>query len=339
MHRAFTEADRAMIEAVDAATRYQLDQDGIRPRSADGLAGILWAPLLHADFAHLIANVIPGAVLGFLLLMAGRFLVVTAVVWVVSGFGVWLTAPAGSVTIGASGIVFGWLAYLLVRGLFNRDVWQVLGGVVLCAFATGLYVGAQFGPGPRDGLMTGLAHRTRFSVRAIRTTIEVAVVVAGWLLGGVVGVGTVVFALWNAEEGGAEVMGSKVYVQEAKASGLDIALYLNFDSACYDPDGSMVLDIMFEESTRCVAGLMSESNQLYKIGLKLTYNVHTCGSDHRAFWAEGYPAVMTHQPEHGPAHTANDTVDQVSTLFAKRNGQLGMSAMAHLAGVHAMADE
>lgn len=150
---------------------------------------------------------------------------------------------------------------------------------------------------------------------------------------------TVVFALWNAEEGGAEVMGSNVYVQEAKASGLDIALYLNFDSACYDPDGSMVLDVIFEESARCVTGLMTKSNQLYKIGLKLTYNVHTCGSDHRAFWAEGYPAVMTHQPEHGPAHTANDTVDQVSTLFAKRNGQLGMSAMAHLAGVHAMADE
>lgn len=68
-------------------------------------------------------------------------------------------------------------------------------GIVLNGLATALYIGAQLGPGPRDGLMTGLAHRTRFSVRAIRTTLEVAVVLAGWLLGGVVGVGTVVFAL------------------------------------------------------------------------------------------------------------------------------------------------
>lgn len=149
---------------------------------------------------------------------------------------------------------------------------------------------------------------------------------------------TLVFALWNAEEGGTDVMGSSVYAQEARESGMDIALYLNFDSACYDPGGSMVLDIMFKESTRSVASLMAESNRLYDIGLKLTYNVHTCGSDHRAFWAEGYPAVMTHQPEHGPAHTASDTADQVSTLFAKRNGQLGMAALAHLAGVRAPAD-
>lgn len=149
---------------------------------------------------------------------------------------------------------------------------------------------------------------------------------------------TLVFALWNAEEGGTDVMGSSVYAQEARESGMDIALYLNFDSACYDPSGSMVLDIMFKESTRSVASLMAESNRLYDIGLKLTYNVHTCGSDHRAFWAEGYPAVMTHQPEHGPAHTASDTADQVSTLFAKRNGQLGMAALAHLAGVRAPVD-
>jgi len=149
---------------------------------------------------------------------------------------------------------------------------------------------------------------------------------------------TLVFALWNAEEGGMDMMGSSVYAKEAKEKGLDIAMYLNFDSACYDLGGSMVLDIMFKESTRCVASLMADSNRLYDIGLKLTYNVHTCGSDHRAFWAEGYPAIMTHQPDHGPAHTASDTADQVSTLFAKRNGQLGMAALAHLAGVRAPVD-
>lgn len=142
------------IEAVDVGMNGRLDQYGIVPRRISGLDGILWAPFLHADFAHLIANVIPGVVLGFLLLMSGRFLGVTAVVWVVSGFGVWLTAPAGSVTIGASGIVFGWLAYLLVRGLFNRNVWQVLGGVVLLA----VYGGILWGVLPQGGSMSWQGH-------------------------------------------------------------------------------------------------------------------------------------------------------------------------------------
>ena len=71
----------------------------------------------------------------------------------------------------------------------------MIAGVLVCAFATGLYIGAQLGPGPRDGLMTGLARRTGWSIRAVRTAIEVSVLVAGVLLGGVFGVGTVVFAL------------------------------------------------------------------------------------------------------------------------------------------------
>lgn len=71
----------------------------------------------------------------------------------------------------------------------------MLGGVVVCAFATALYIGAQLGPGPRDGLMTGLARRTGWSIRWVRTVIEVTVLVIGVLLGGTVGVGTVVFAL------------------------------------------------------------------------------------------------------------------------------------------------
>lgn len=71
----------------------------------------------------------------------------------------------------------------------------MLGGVLLCAFATALYVGAQLGPGPRDGLMTGFARRTGWSIRRVRTAIEISVLVIGLLLGGVAGLGTVVFAL------------------------------------------------------------------------------------------------------------------------------------------------
>ena len=68
-------------------------------------------------------------------------------------------------------------------------------GVVLNALATAMYIGSRFGAGPRDGLMTGLHRRTGWSIRLVRTTLEVLVVAVGWALGGTFGVGTVVFAL------------------------------------------------------------------------------------------------------------------------------------------------
>jgi len=71
----------------------------------------------------------------------------------------------------------------------------LVGGVVLNAVATGLYIGSQLGRGPRDGLMTGLVRRTGFSLRVVRTSIEVTVVALGWLLGGSLGAGTVLYAL------------------------------------------------------------------------------------------------------------------------------------------------
>lgn len=71
----------------------------------------------------------------------------------------------------------------------------LVGGVAVCALATALYVGAQLGPGPRDGLMTGLARRTGGSIQRVRTGIEMAVLAMGVALGGTAGVGTLVFAL------------------------------------------------------------------------------------------------------------------------------------------------
>lgn len=75
--------------------------------------------------------------------------------------------------------------------------WPLLtGGILLNAVATGLYIGARLGPGPRDGLMTGyVALRPGRSIRVVRTVIEVSVLAAGWLLGGTVGVGTLLYAL------------------------------------------------------------------------------------------------------------------------------------------------
>ncbi|AUA09913.1 hypothetical protein GTZ89_16605 [Streptomyces sp. SID8382] len=71
----------------------------------------------------------------------------------------------------------------------------LLFAIVLCGVATGLYISARFGPGPRDGLMTGLHQRTGWSIRLVRTGIELAVLATGFALGGSVGVGTVLFAL------------------------------------------------------------------------------------------------------------------------------------------------
>ncbi|UNK45034.1 rhomboid family intramembrane serine protease [Arthrobacter sulfonylureivorans] len=107
---------------------------GIAPRRLDGLDGVLFGPLLHADTSHLLSNTLPLLVLGFLTLLEGirRFLVVLACSWLASGLGVWLTGAG--VTIGASGLVFGLLAYLLVRGFYNRSWRQMLLAVVIFIF-------------------------------------------------------------------------------------------------------------------------------------------------------------------------------------------------------------
>lgn len=81
-----------------------------------------------------------------------------------------------------------------VSALWGRAL-MMIAGVVMVGLATGLYIGARFGPGPRDGLMTGLHRVTGQPIWVVRTTLEIVVVTLGWLLGGVFGVGTMVFAL------------------------------------------------------------------------------------------------------------------------------------------------
>ena len=116
---------------------WHLDHHGIRPRSTGGLMGILAAPFLHGDFAHLVANSIPFLVLGGIVMLGERgvFWSVTVFVVVVGGFGVWLLAPRGTVHIGASGLIFGYLGFLLSRGLFERSiVWIVIAFGLLVAY-------------------------------------------------------------------------------------------------------------------------------------------------------------------------------------------------------------
>jgi membrane associated rhomboid family serine protease len=121
-----------LIEIVDAAMSGRLDQFGIQPRTLGGLDGVLWAPLLHGGWAHLFANTLPVLLFGFLAMSSGvgQWVAVTATIWLFSGLGVWLTGAEGT-TVGASGIAFGWLAFLLVRGLFNGAFGQIVVAVVL----------------------------------------------------------------------------------------------------------------------------------------------------------------------------------------------------------------
>ena len=123
------------IELVDQLTGETLDHDGIISRQLSGLWGIVWAPFLHGGWPHLLANTIPFLVFGFLAMAGGmaQWLVVTAVIWLASGVGVWLVGPDDTSTIGASGVIFGWFAFLLVRGFFARSLRQIALAVVLFA--------------------------------------------------------------------------------------------------------------------------------------------------------------------------------------------------------------
>jgi membrane associated rhomboid family serine protease len=138
-------------ETVDLAAGGSLDAYGIEPRDADGLTGIVAAPFLHVGFGHLIANTLPFAALGATIALGGlaRVVAVTAVVALVSGLGTWLIAPAGTVHLGASGVVFGYGTYLLVRGLFNRSVVHLAVGAVVAVLFGGALVGGLV---PQDGV-------------------------------------------------------------------------------------------------------------------------------------------------------------------------------------------
>jgi membrane associated rhomboid family serine protease len=140
-----------VVEVVDQVAGGRLDSGGIEPRELDGLDGIVWAPFLHGGFDHLIGNTIPFLLLGFAIALSGvaRVILVTVIVAVVGGFGTWLVAPANTVHIGASGIVFGYAGYLIARGAFTRSARQILLGlVVLAVWGATLLQGLA----PEDGI-------------------------------------------------------------------------------------------------------------------------------------------------------------------------------------------
>jgi membrane associated rhomboid family serine protease len=125
------------LEILDTIFNHSLDAYGIIPRNIVGLRGILFAPWLHGGFPHLIANTIPFVTLGWFVMLkeTSDFWIVTAITMVVGGLGVWLLgAPA--IHIGASGLIFGYLGFLLLRGYFERS---------FVAIALSVIVGVLYG--------------------------------------------------------------------------------------------------------------------------------------------------------------------------------------------------
>ncbi len=139
-----------VAEVIDLVPGTPFDSWGIEPRQLDGLVGIPLAPFLHSGFPHLLANTLPFLILGGIIASSGigRFVRVTVIVGVVSGLGTWLLAAPGTVHIGASGLVFGYLTYLVTRGVFARNLLWLAGGAVLLL----VYGGILWGLLPRPGV-------------------------------------------------------------------------------------------------------------------------------------------------------------------------------------------
>ena len=137
-------------EVVDIPLDGRLDRFGIRPRRLDGLDGIVLSPFLHTGFGHLIANTLPFLILGGAIALGStrRFVQATLIIGLIGGVGTWLTGPANSVHIGASGLVFGYVTYLLSRGVFARKASYILGGVIVLF----VYGGVLWGVLPRPDI-------------------------------------------------------------------------------------------------------------------------------------------------------------------------------------------
>jgi membrane associated rhomboid family serine protease len=123
-----------VVEVIDAAGAH-LDSNGIHPRDPGTLPDIAFAPFLHAGWGHLIGNTIPFLVLGAAIALGGlaRVAAVTVIVVVVGGLGTWLFAGSNTNVIGASGVVFGFAAYLIARGAFSHRPLHLVAGLAVIA--------------------------------------------------------------------------------------------------------------------------------------------------------------------------------------------------------------
>lgn len=145
-----------VLELFDQSTGGWLDQYGIYPRELDGLPEIFSAPLLHVGFDHLIGNSLPFAIFGFIIALGGfaRWLGSTLISVVASGLTAWLLTPANTIVLGASGLIMGWLTYLIARGAFDRRPVQIIIGVAVLL----IYGGMIWGVLPTEAGVSWQAH-------------------------------------------------------------------------------------------------------------------------------------------------------------------------------------
>jgi membrane associated rhomboid family serine protease len=145
-----------VLEVVDSTTGGSLDTYGLSPRSFGELRDVIPMAFLHHGFAHLISNTVPLLVLGFIAALSGlrRFAAVVVTIMIIGGLGVWLTAPDHSNTVGASGVIFGLLGYLLVRGFVNRSGLDIVVGLVVLA----VYGSVLWGVLPGDPSISWQGH-------------------------------------------------------------------------------------------------------------------------------------------------------------------------------------
>lgn len=161
------------------------------------LYGATLALLIRSTLGNAPWDVLHQGLSGHVPLTIGQCVIVTSLVVLLLWIPLRETPGAGTV---ANSVLVGLATDATLGVVTAPHAWWlrtlfVIAGVVGNALATALYIGAQLGPGPRDGLMTGLHRRTGVSVRAVRTGMEVVVVIIGWLLGGVLGLGTVLYAV------------------------------------------------------------------------------------------------------------------------------------------------
>jgi membrane associated rhomboid family serine protease len=131
----------ALIEFIDQRLDGALDaRFAIAPHEVSGLDGVVLAPFLHFGWDHLLANSSPLIILGTFALAAGtkRFLIATGLIMVASGLAVWFLTPRGTLVAGASGVIFGWLGLVFIRGFVDRSWWHLA-----VALIAGLLYGAQ----------------------------------------------------------------------------------------------------------------------------------------------------------------------------------------------------
>ncbi|MDT4918716.1 MAG: hypothetical protein QOH89_3416, partial [Pseudonocardiales bacterium] len=131
-----------VVQIVNAADDYDLDRFGVKPREVDGLWGIVTMPFLHNSYGHMFSNTVPLVLVGWVLLLSGlrTWATVTAIVVIAGGVLTWLVGPGHFVIVGASGMIFGWLGYLLARAYFSRKLkWIVVAVLVLIFFGTLLF--------------------------------------------------------------------------------------------------------------------------------------------------------------------------------------------------------